>query len=112
VTGRGRTTQLVAGGLVAVGLLLAGAHLSDVHSSYGLWSWAPSSPTPRIPFDGRRYERSGTPGALRAGFGRVGLTWDGLGLFGPNTNVGTVPTEIAVRLPSGRYAYYRLLGRP
>jgi hypothetical protein len=89
--------------------MLAGAHLGDVHRSYGLWAWAPVSPTPRIPYAGREYARTGSGRSLPAGYGPVGATWDGLPVFGP---VGAVPTGLVVRLPAGTFVEYALLRGP
>jgi hypothetical protein len=103
------SARLVLAGLVVAALVLAGAHLADVRRSYGLWAWAPGSPTPRIPYSGREYARTGSGAALPAGFGPVSSTWDGLTVFGP---VGAIPTGLAVRLPTGTFVTYALLGGP
>jgi hypothetical protein len=108
-SGARRGAVLALSGLVAAAVVLAGAHLADVHHSYGLWAWAPVSPTPRIPYSGEEYARAGSGGARPAGYGRVGSTWDDLPVFGPD---GSVPTGLAVQLPSGTFVLYAPLGGP
>ncbi len=83
-----------------------------VHGQYGVWSWSADTPTPRIPFHGRRYLRGDGPTSLTQGFVRLGALTGGGQVFGPSYTSGQTPTLLEVRYPDGRIVAYGLSGGP
>lgn len=105
-----RVALVVGLGLVLVAALAVGARAASMHRDYGVWSFSPSEPTPKLTFAGRTYWRSmgnptGQPYSMR-----VGSTPDGSAIFALDGD-GT-PTGLTIRLADGQLVAYSLSGGP
>ncbi len=98
--------------LVLAGIVPSVVHLVVVHGQYGVWGWSLHTPTPRIPFHGRRYMRGTDEISLTQGFVRLGTVTGGGQVFGPSVTYGQTPTGLEVRYPDGRIVAYALSGGP
>ena len=105
--GRRTVRHLVAAsaaGAVLITGVISSVHVLDQHRAYGVWSWSPTGATPRLPFEGRHYQRAGpSTEADLAGFVRLG-TASGGEIWGPPTS-GNVPTGIVLRLDRSLTSY-------
>lgn len=96
---------------VVAGAGYSALHLYDRHQKYGVWTWWPSGATPKLPFHGRTYLRSGSATTITTGgLVPIGATPDGE-ILGPPMATGT-PTSIVLRLHNGMSTQYSLSGAP
>lgn len=111
-------TRAIVVAVVAVAIVmtsaLAGSHVLRVHRDYDVWGWSPGVATPRLPFAGRAYSRSGTDvtpaGQAIAQIVALGAAPGGE-ILGPPLS-DAVPSVIWLQLDDGRLLTYTLSGGP